>query len=332
MNIAIVGDGVAGRALYRFLELDGFSNVDIYGLKQSTKCGISPCGWAVCTNEFYKALNALHIRGETTNYKSVQVGDTSVKCDLSTFDKPSFLHRMCPKSKIKNAGNRKSGDHDLIVDATGTARALLPPIKEDLTIICRQQRYKVNKGLGIAISPSDSIGYSWLFPLENMTVHIGSSFVKDADANINNAMGAGEIEMMKELAGIADQRPICTCRSEIRMLSPKRCEPIIHGKIVGIGEAVGTVSPLCGAGIIPSIQSARLLADNIDNKELYAQKLIKKFSYLDREVTILRKITTGKNITAIDMLTMRGNAAKFGIFYGWKDAIKTVKLAGGKIL
>jgi len=324
MKIAIVGAGVAGRALYRFLELDGFSDVDIYELKQSTKCGISPCGWGVCTNDFYKALNALQIRGETTNYKNAQIGDISTKCDLSTFDKPSFLHRMCPKGKIKSAGNRRSGEHDLIVDATGTARALLPPIKEDQKIVCVQQRYKVNKGLGIVISPSDSIGYAWLFPLDNMMVHIGSAFVKTS--------GLGAIEKMKELASITDPRPICTCRSEIRMLSPKHCEPIIKGKIVGIGEAVGTVSPLCGAGIIPSIQSARLLADNIDNKERYAQKLIKKFSYLDREVDILRKITTGKNINAVDMLTMRGNAARFGIFYGWKDAIEFVKSLGGKIL
>jgi flavin-dependent dehydrogenase len=329
MKIAIVGAGVAGRALYRLLELEGFSDVDIYGIKHSTKCGISPCGWAVCTKEFHKVHNDLQLPVTTiiNTFSNLQVGDMTVRCDLSTFDKPAFLRQMCHNSTIKNAGRRKSGEHDLIVDATGTARALLPPIKDDMQVICRQTRYRADKETKLSIFPSGSLGYSWIFPLNNGTVHIGSGFVKDKQAS-----GSDEFEKMVDLAGVKGTRQVCSCKSEIRMLSPKHCEPIVHGKIVGIGEAVGTVSPLCGAGVVPAIESAKLLADNIGNEKRYAHLLINKFSYLDREVAILKKLSEGKRLGTVDVLTMRGNAARFGIFYGWRDAIKTIKMVGGRLL
>ena len=96
MKIAIVGAGVAGRALYRFLELEGFSDVDIYGIKHSTKCGISPCGWAVCTKEFRKVHDDLQLPVETliNTYDELQVGDMNIRCDLSTFDKQAFMRQM----------------------------------------------------------------------------------------------------------------------------------------------------------------------------------------------------------------------------------------------
>lgn len=329
MKIAIVGAGVGGRSLHRFLELKGGYEVDIYDIKHSTKCGISPCGWAVYTEDFRKVHNELQLPVKTliNTYSDLQVGDMTVKCDLSTFDKPAFLRQMCHKNTIKNAGRRKSGEHDLIVDATGTARALLPPIKDDLKILCRQTLYRADKETKLSIFPSGSLGYSWIFPLNNGTVHVGSAFV-----NGKQTSGSDEFKKVVDLAGVKDTRQICSCRSEIRMLSPKHCEPIVHGKIVGIGEAVGTVSPLCGAGVIPAIESAKLLADNIDNKKRYAHLLIKKFSYLDRESEILTKLSEGRRLGTVDMLTMRGNAARFGIFYGWQDAIKTVKMVGGRLL
>jgi len=329
MKIAIVGAGVGGRSLYRLLELEGGHDVDIYGFKHSTKCGISPCGWAVCTKEFHKVHNELQLPVTTiiNTYSKLQVGDMSVNCDLSTFDKPAFLEKMCPNRTVKKAGRRKSGEHDLIVDATGTARALLPPIKDDLKIMCRQARYKVDTDAKLSLFPSGDLGYSWLFPLDNRTVHVGSAFVNDDQTSRSNKVGK-----TMDLAGVKGTRQICSCKSEIRMLSPKYCEPIVHGKIVGVAESVGTVSALCGAGIIPAIESAKLLADNIDNTKRYAHLLINEFSYLHREVEILRKLATGKRIGTVDLLTMRGNAARFGIFYGWKDAIKTVKMVGGRLL
>ena len=330
MKIAIVGAGVAGRALYRFLELEGFSDVDIYGFKHSTKCRISPCGWAVCTEDFHKVHEDLQLPVETliNTYCELQVGDMNLGCDLSTFDKPAFLRQMCPDSVIDDPDHRLQGEHDLIVDATGTARALLPPIKDDLKILCRQELYTVTNDAKLAILPSGSTGYAWLFPLDNNTVHIGGAFLKD-DAHL---IRPEAVQRLRDLAGVKGKRPFCSCKSEIRMLSPKYCEPIVHDNIVGVGEAVGCVSPLCGAGVVPSIRSAMLLADNIGNLKRYEHLLISDFSYLDREVTILRKIGSGKRLGASDIMVMRNNAARFGIFYGWRDAIKTIKMVGGRLL
>ena len=318
MKIAIVGAGVAGRALYRFLEMEGGYDVDIYGIKHSTKCGISPCGWGICTKDFHKVLTDLQMPGKIVHrYERMQVGDMNLRCDLSTFDKPAFLRQMCPDNMIKNPDHRQRGEHDLIVDATGTARALLPPIKDDLKIMCRQERCMAENDVKLILRPSGSLGYSWAFPLDNGLVHIGSGFMKDDEHSTIRVTG---------------KRPVCSCKSEIRMLSPKYCEPIMHGNIVGVGEAVGTVSPLCGAGVIPSIQSAMLLADNIGNLKRYEHLLISDFSYLDQEVTILRKLAAGKRLGVVDIMVMRNNAARFGIYYGWKDAIKTIKMVGGRLL
>jgi len=330
MKIAIVGAGVAGRALYRFLELEGGYEVDIYGFKHSTKCGISPCGWCIYTEDFRKVLNDLQMRGKTIHrYEKLQVGDMNIRCDLSTFDKPAFLRQMCPDKMIDDPDHRLQGEHDLIVDATGTARALLPPIKDDLKIMCRQELYKTDTdNLPMCITPSGSVGYAWAFPLDDMTVHIGGAFLKD-DADL---IRPEVVQRLRYLAGVKGKRPECSCKSLIRMLSPKYCEPIVHGNIVGIGEAVGCVSPLCGAGVVPAIESAMLLADNIGNPKRYEHLLISDFSYLDREVTILRKIGDGKRLDVLDVIVMRHNAARFGIFYGWKDAKKTIKMVGGRLL
>ena len=328
MLIAIVGAGVAGRALYRFLELEGFSDVDIYGFKHTTKCGISPCGWGVCTKEFHKVHNELELPVRTiiNTYGELQVGDMSVNCDLSTFDKPAFLRQMCPDSTIKNAGRRKRGKHDLIVDATGTARALLPPIKDDLKVAFRQERYEVKKESPLAIIPAASVGYAWLFPIDDNSVHIGQGWVNWGITR------SEETQKLREMAGVTGERPQCSCKSEIRMLTPGYCKPIAYGNIVGVGESVGTISPMCGAGIIPAIKSAMLLADNIGNLKRYEYLLISDFSFLDREVNIVRKLNSGRRLNPIDLAVIYRNCRRFGISLGWGEIVKLLKMFGGRFL
>ncbi len=40
----------------------------------------------------------------------------------------------------------------------------------------------------------------------------------------------------------------------IRFATPDRCKPYYSGKVVGVGESIGTVYALLGEGIIPSMQ------------------------------------------------------------------------------
>ena len=39
----------------------------------------------------------------------------------------------------------------------------------------------------------------------------------------------------------------------IRLATPNMCKPFYKGKVVGVGESIGTVYPLLGEGIIPSM-------------------------------------------------------------------------------
>ena len=43
------------------------------------------------------------------------------------------------------------------------------------------------------------------------------------------------------------------------------CQPFTVGKVVGVGESIGTVYPMLGEGIIPSMQSVELLVENLDD-------------------------------------------------------------------
>ncbi|NIA10043.1 MAG: hypothetical protein GWP10_10025 [Nitrospiraceae bacterium] len=338
MRIAIIGAGVSGRALYRLLELDGIV-ADIYGTAPYTACRISPCGWGVYTRDFIRVCDALEIPMTSlrNTYHEMQIGEMTVPCDISTFDKPEFLRQMCSDDNVLiGSGDRTIWDYDLVVDATGTERAVLPSIKDDMKISCRQERYSVRKDCKLAIIPSETVGYAWLFPLGDGSVHIGQGAM-DWEPILTRPE---ETEKVRDLAGVTGERPRCACKADIRLLTPKYCRPITHRttycrpithrNIVGVGEAVGCVSPMCGAGIIPSIKSAMLLADNIDDPHRYEQMLISDFSFLDREVSIVRKLSSGRRLSLIDLLVLYRNSRRFGIFPGWRELVKILRMVGGR--
>lgn len=329
MRIAIIGAGVGGRALYRLLEIEGGNDVEIFDIEQTNKCGISTCGWGVCTQDFYKVHKDLQMRVQTIRhrYDVLQVDGMEVTCDLCTFDKPSFLDQICsPKHVIRDPP--ELAEYDLIVDATGSARVILPPITDDLKITCRQAKYKTRTAGKIAIFPSTSVGYAWIFPLSDSMVHIGQGLMK-WDQSTGTPMETYKAKLQCDVHG---ERPECACVSDVRLLTPSYCRPIVHKNVVGVGESVGCVGPMCGAGIIPAIQSAVLLADNIDDLQRYEQMLISDFSFLDREVRIVRKLDAGRRLSLIDLAVLYRNCRQFGISPGWRELIKIMKMLGGRLM
>ena len=51
-----------------------------------------------------------------------------------------------------------------------------------------------------------------------------------------------------------EERVVATKGRPIRLATPDRCKPYYSGKVVGVGESIGTVYALLGEGIIPSMQ------------------------------------------------------------------------------
>jgi len=263
---------------------------------------------------------------------------TMLRCELCTIDKPMFLDDICPEENIQRGGfNGDCSKYDLVVDATGEKRALLPPVRDDMKITCRQALFKSPiEDLDISIFPSRSVGYSWIFPLDPPFVHIGQGAM---NWDFESDLPPETVEAMK-YAGVADNDPVCGWHtSKIRLMSPRYSYPICRGNVVGIGEAAGAVSPNNGAGILPGIISAKMLADHIHDDTWgmglgYAHEiaLIREFGFLDRETEIVRKLINNKRVGIRDMLCLYRNTKYFGMYPGPKQVISSLRMVGARFL
>ena len=86
---------------------------------------------------------------------------------------------------------------------------------------------------------------------------------------------------------------------------------MFRGNVIGVGESIGTVSPITGEGILPSIEAADLLFnclkryDNIATvKEKYSLEIKRAFSRFPRLYQLLLDTRNGdlrkfRNISAI---------------------------------
>ena len=90
-------------------------------------------------------------------------------------------------------------------------------------------------------------GYFWYFP-------IGAG-----DYNKNHIVETDKF--LKKHGG----KIVKTVGRPIRLATPENCMPYSDGNIVGVGESIGTVFPLLGEGIIPSMECADILVNNVDN-------------------------------------------------------------------
>ena len=348
MRIAIVGAGVGGRVLHRFLELDGMldmHDVEIFDLaRPQTKCRIHPCAWGVKTPEWKRVCGMLETKPRILReFTQLNRNNEMIRCDLSTIDKPKFLDDICPEENIqRGVFDGDCSKYDLVVDATGEKRTVLPPLIDDMKITCRQALFKTSlQDLTAAVFPSKSIGYAWVFPMNNQFVHIGQGAMR---WDFGFTTPPKTIEAMK-YAGIDTTEPVCGWHeSKIRLMSPKYSRPIVHGNVVGVSEAVGCVSPHTGAGILPGIISARILADHIlDNssishespsywKRQYETDIIKKFGFLDRETEIIRKLVIGKRVNIGDLICLYRNIRYFGMYPGPKQIVDQLKMVGARFI
>jgi flavin-dependent dehydrogenase len=56
-----------------------------------------------------------------------------------------------------------------------------------------------------------------------------------------------------------------------------------HQVVVGIGEAIGTVSPFTGEGIVHSLECARIFADSWPDYECYTRTVLSRFGWMRKE-------------------------------------------------
>jgi flavin-dependent dehydrogenase len=152
-------------------------------------------------------------------------------------------------------------------------------------------------------------GYAWAFPLGNGHLHIGvGSFVEDLDRALARAGFLWK-----------DDMTICSCTSAVRLGATMASRPFHAGKMWGVGESIGTVSPLVGDGILPSMRCASLFAALLRDGALdrYEERVRAEFSWMDAERAVVdRMIARNGQVALGDLLLMREHAGRFGMQVG----------------
>jgi flavin-dependent dehydrogenase len=330
MRIAIAGAGICGAYLYRRLTDMGYCP-DIYdtgGMNLKPGCGIASCAWLAPNPEIFNYIKKAGLTGHEYILEPIArmiFAGVELKVHMVTIDKPKLIHDLInhggviqyhngalhPYDPVKRDAIDKS-QYDLIVDATGTARAYLgrtTPGPNDIIGDGMQMRMTVkNYPGGTAHIIPVKGGYLWVFPIGNNQVHAGIAthtpqkyrFVDIADRIEPIVGGIIEPEYQKHLQ--------CTCHSKVRITgllppfytygvcaadNPDQRTPSIYG----IGEAIGVVSPLTGEGIIPGLQSCDIFLDRLKNFTLnmYTDDINSTFMWIHHERAVLDYVMkTGK--------------------------------------
>ncbi|MGI0091438.1 MAG: NAD(P)/FAD-dependent oxidoreductase [Nitrososphaerales archaeon] len=298
-RVAIVGLGVAGSYLLNRLSREH----DVTGYERQNEGEFQAvCAWGTSKKELSKIMKPLGIDFE----KYVLFNGKEMKIDLGkgksrgvplrglvTYDKHQ-LEVDLTEGKNAHFGVKatpsmlKNENYDMIIDCTGLHRAFLPKIKDDMWIPCVE--YKVDYPGGktpfrdFFIRPFNELsGYFWYFPLENGSAFVGAGdYKKEQNEIVDEFNRENPGKILKKIG-----RPI-------RISPPKYCEPFYIGNVVGCGESIGTVFPLLGEGIIPSLQCSQLLCENLDNLPAYRAAVLKKFEYFNYVHDIIKLKLAGK--------------------------------------
>jgi flavin-dependent dehydrogenase len=296
MNVAIAGAGTAGGYLAGLLEQRGISP-DVYdGRDHVTRCTCRSCGWGAPTGIGpYLADVGLDLDDYLIEPMSPMDFDGLVATTpLCTVHKPRLLQDLTKSVRLKrqNLVPEKAEDYDIVVDATGINRALLPPCRSDLTLPTLQHRVVVESrgserlGAGVYGNRIPGLGYLWIFPLGHDHYHIGIG-------------GIGRIQhdsllerFYRDASGEFSFTRQCGCHGLVRVASPYYSTPFSVRKtrsdgspqvIIGVGESIGTVSPFTGEGIVYSLECARLLADSWLDPEDYTRSVLGRFAWMKKE-------------------------------------------------
>ena len=253
MKIAIVGAGVAGS--YLFNRLDGHE-VECFEMRPQDKW-YTVCAWGTSApyiSDMVKKAGfnfedyILHRGIKMMVDYGTGTFDMQLK-GLVTYDK----HRLCEDmlkghnvhwgTQVKQLDGRFD-DFDIVVDATGMQRPLLPKIKNDILVPCVEYQVKSSKLPcdDFYIRPYRGLsGYFWYFPLGDGTgPHRSRASCTDAyKGEVEAFLKKYDCEVIRKIG-----RPV-------RVIPPAYCQPFSEGRWSGWGESIGTVYPAARRGDNP---------------------------------------------------------------------------------
>jgi len=334
LKIAVVGIGVAGGYLLSRLKKEH----EVVGFERSSEeAHDSICAWGTTKGPMQKFAQKCDLDFDEYvihDGKNMYIDMNSERFNiklmgLCTYDKIRLIKDMAKGCKIHYNTAPKLDDleseFDLIVDSTGFYRTYLPKPARDFYLPTYQYKIKYEDRVpfdDFYLKPFSSIsGYFWYFPLDEKHAHIGAG-----DKNRKHIEETNEF--VKKYGG----KIIKTVGRPIRLATPDMCEPFYHGKVVGVGESIGTVYPLLGEGIIPSMTCADIFIENIGNNKRYREQVLEKFAIYPKVLAFVRnkmdsKFGMLKHFTDLISIYryMKKNEKRFGMEIRIGDMIKVAK-------
>ena len=272
MRVGIVGDGIAGRTLYRILKMRGLQ-IDLYGQEKYTRCNIRPCGFATsasCINLVGKlGVSPQEYVLRRDNY--VRMNGRRIKGDLYWIDKPKLLEAIATDIQYDKPD---IDDYDVLVDATGIARVYSPVIPDfdDKKGITYQHRVILNGHVAPAFDVIRG-GYLWTIPLGEREAHVGGGSTILPSSAVQQLV----LDHVKEMK---PNEMVCSCSESVRVSGP--IFPVVTGKVITVGESAGLVVAFGAAGIYTAFESAIILADYIYDGDItgYDKAIKRRFGWL----------------------------------------------------
>jgi flavin-dependent dehydrogenase len=320
LKVAIAGTGIAGAYLYRLLSKRGI-HADLYGIKEKTHCGASPCAWGT-SKGFINHIEAVEFDSDKyilKRFDHLIIDDVRVPADLMTIDKPKLIDDLLEGAKI-NLAELNPADYHRLIDATGVSRRYLPAITDDIVLKCVQYRVRSTQALENQIKPG-RVGYGWCFPVGQNLYHIGSGGLVADTRELFSSQGWPEASL-KPANGVT----ICSCSGRVRLTTPDYSQPFFTDngacEVLGVGESIGCVGPLAGDGILSSFKSAQLLADLWNDPEGYTEAIKNEFKWMRKERKVLKKLLEAKYINIRDARVLKNESRRMGLHVTLKNAGK----------
>ena len=306
MKIAVIGAGVAGSYLGGMLHKIGHDITIFESNKKEMHWPV--CAWGASRHmlEYFSNKAGLDFDNYVFHVgRRLRMGLPNQKEEfldldgLVTYNKKQWESDLLSGVTVEYGINcdKKTfpvDKYDYVLDCTGFHRKFLPKPREDFVIPAYEYMLENIQDIDEfhVIGYKGARGYFWYFPLSN-----GAGF-----------MGAGDIDRkyhgVKEfLETHPDARIIKKIGRPIRLSPPKLMEPFYDGKIIGVGESIGTVFPMLGEGIIPSLLSCEIfmqVMEESNNRKVkfdhkkYREKILKKFNYYYDVYRIVRLKMDGK--------------------------------------
>lgn len=336
MKIAVMGMGVAGSYLMARLR-DTEHQVTGYERNAEPKHD-SICAWGTIRpvlDEFCKKTGR-----NFGDYLIHQGSRMDVKMDggvefgiglqgLCTYNKLGLIKDFIKDSQVQYGKAPKlawlNENYDMVVDCTGFHRCYLPRLERDFFLPTYEYKVEYENGVpynDFYIEPFPGMsGYFWYFPLDGNTAHIGAG-----DYNKNHVRATDAF--LKKHGG----KVLATKGRPIRLATPGYCKPYHSGKVVGVGESIGTVYALLGEGIIPSMECVEIFLENMRDFRAYERAVEKHYRIYDKVFGFVRK-KIHKNFSVItslpDVLSiyryMKKNEKRFGMEIRMSDLLKVAK-------